>query len=158
MIRKNHPWPRTPESYSEIYIEAGQTGQDIPEFVADYTLVTNWSANGETKRSVADGANDKITIYKPGWYSVAGSFSFFSTTDSIVVWGTPFLDGTIQGKIQFKETLTTKTNVHNTGFTGIIAVSTVPVDLDFRIKHATAATVSITFKYANLNIHFIGGV
>ena len=151
------PRPRQTENYAEIYITAGQTAQNILEFAGDYTLVTNWSANGSSKRCVAGYANNKITIYKPGFYFVSGSFSFFSTTDSVVFWGAPFLNAVLQSHIHWKKTLGTKTNVINVGFVGIIVVSTVPVDLDFRVRHATAATVSITIEYGNFNCFYIGG-
>jgi len=151
------PRPRQTENYAEIYITAGQTAQEIPEYVDSYTKVINFTHNGHDKRCVADGTNNKITIYKPGYYQVGGSFSFSSLTDSVKFLGAAFLAGAICNNIMFSETLATKTLLSTVGFTGFIEVTTT-VDLDFRVRHYTAATVSITIEYGNLNCLYIGGI
>lgn len=50
----------------------------------------------------------------------------------------------------------TGTDIGNTGFTGLINVPTVPVDLDFRMRHDLGTPVNITLKYANINCSMIG--
>ena len=123
---------------------------------ASYVKVTAFTDNSPAINTTPDQADDRITLTKAGLYRVDGAFSFTSDTDNVEVRGTAFLDGVEQDEIQFARKIGTGVDVGNANFTGIIDVTTVPVDLDFRVRHDSDSEVNLTFTYANFNTQFAG--
>jgi hypothetical protein len=141
--------------FAEIYVADNATSQSIPTG-ATYTKVTAFDTNGQSANCTADQANDKITITQTGRYRVEGSFSFNSGTANVVWRGAAFLNGTEQSQVHFKRKTATASDAGNAGFTGFIDVTTVPWDLDFRVRHDNAGSIDLTLEYANLNVEYVG--
>lgn len=142
-------------AYAEIHCHDAAVAQSIPTG-ATYTKVTAFTDNGLSANCTADAANDKITITKAGKYRVEGTFSFTCGTNGVIIKGSAFLGGTEQNNVHFEDKVGTGSDVRNAGFTGIVNASSVPVDLDFRIRHDNGGSVNYTFAYANINCSMVG--
>jgi hypothetical protein len=141
--------------FGEIYVADASTAQSIPTG-ATYTKITAFTTNGQSANTTPDAANDKIIITQTGKYRVEGSFSFTSGTANVVFRGAAFLNGVEQSQVHFKRKVAVAADAGNAGFTGFIDVTTVPWDLDFRVRHDNAGSVDVTIEYANLNVEYIG--
>lgn len=133
----------------------GDTTQSIPTGTTP-TKVLAFSTNGEQSNCTADKTNDKITITKPGRYMVNLSLSYASGTNA-VNWTAYIFNGGVECE-----------NIHSTGYTatandkrstslsGIINVTSVPCDIDYRVTHSAGASVDLIMTYVNLNVNYIG--
>lgn len=140
---------------AEIYVADGSTAQSIPTGVT-YTKSTAFTNNGESSNCTSDATNDKITITKTGKYRVSGAFSGQSGTANVVFRGAAFLNGVEQDRVHFKRKFATASDSGSMSFTGFIDVTSVPVDLDFRVRHDNAGSINLTIEYANLNVEYWG--
>jgi hypothetical protein len=141
--------------FGGIHVHDNVSSQSIPTGVA-YTKITAFEENEPSANVTSDAANDKITITITGVYRVEGSFSFASGTANVEFRGVSFLNAVEQDNIHFIRHLSTANDVGNGGFTGFIEVTSVPIDLDFRVRHDNAGSVNIFLEYANLNISCLG--
>jgi len=141
--------------YGGVHVHDGSTSQNIATG-ATYVKMTAFADNEPSSNVTSDATNDKITITQTGRYRVEGSFSFSSDTSNVVFFGSPFLNAVEQDNIHFNRKVATAGDVGNAGFTGIIDVTRVPVDLDFRMRHDNAGTVAPTITYANMNVSYLG--
>lgn len=133
----------------------GDTTQSIPTGTTP-TKVLAFSTNGQQSNCTADKTNDKITITKTGRYMVNLSLSYASGTNA-VNWTAYIFNGGVECE-----------NIHSTGYTatandkrstmlsGIINVTSVPADIDYRVTHGSGAAVDLIFTYLNLSVNYIG--
>ena len=142
-------------AYGGIHVHDNSDDQAI-DSGSTYTKITAFADNEPSENVTSDAANDKITFTNPGVYRVEGSFSFSSGTSNVIYFGAPFLDGVEQDSIHFNRKVSVAGDVGNAGFTGILDITTTPVDLDFRVRHDNAGSVNITITYANFNVSYLG--
>jgi len=138
-------------SYGSIYAGDNAVAQTIANG-ASYVKIINFDGNGIYSNCTPDYSNNKITITLAGKYEVMGSFSIESDTNSINIFGTAFLDDVEQNHIHFKRTIA---NINDTGsacFSGDIEVTSVPVDLDFRVRHDNGTSIDLTLPYMNIKV------
>jgi len=140
--------------FGEIHVADNSTSQSIPTGVT-YTKLTAFDENGGSANVTPDQANDKITITIPGWYRVSGKLSFISGTANVVWYCAAFLNGSEQHQAHFVRKAASL-DVGDANFNGFIDVSTVPWDVDVRVRHDNIGTVGITPVYMNLNIEYMG--
>ena len=142
-------------TYAEIYTHDNSTAMAVATG-AGYTLFDQWAVNGLSNNATPDQVNNKITITKTGVYRVNGAVSMFSGTANAVLIGSAFLGGVEQNQIHFQRKIATTSDAGAAAFSGLINVSSVPVDLDFRMRHNLGGSVDITLTYANMNAEYIG--
>jgi hypothetical protein len=142
-------------TYAEIYVADSSATQSIATG-STYVKCTLFTTNGLSNNCTADVSNDKITITKAGIYSVSGSFHFISGTANVVWNGAAFLDGVEQSQVHWKRKASTATDDGSTSFTGFVDVTSVPVDLDFRLRHDNGGSVDFELSYGNLNVQYVG--
>lgn len=142
-------------TFAEIHVHDGVTAQSIPTG-ATYTKLISFNNNGESANCTPDQANGKITITKTGRYLINHSWSGLSDTSNTVFWGTVFLDGVEQDQMHWKRKFGIASDVGSCSATGIILVTSAPLDLDFRVRHDDGGSIDLTTEYANLNINFVG--
>lgn len=142
-------------TYAEIHTHDASTAQSIPTG-STYTKLTGYTDNGLSSNCTADVANDKITITKAGIYRVDGSFNFVSGTANVTWRIAPFLNGVEQDNIHCKRKSATSTDSGSASFTGFIDVTSVPWDLDVRIRHDNGGSVNFTPEYMNINVSYLG--
>lgn len=142
-------------AYASIYLDNGNTAQSIPTG-ATYTKVTAYTTNGQSANCTPDAANDKITITQAGVYSVTYTASYTADVNNVTFRGAVFLGGVEQGNIHSGGQMGLQGALRSTACSGFINVTSVPADIDVRIRHDNGGTVAITHVYANLNIERIG--
>jgi len=143
-----------PGTFAEIYTHDNSTAQSIPTG-ATYTKLTAWSNNGESNNITADASNNKITITKPGRYSVVCSISGSSGTANVVFLASAFLGGVEQDQIHWKRKISTANDIGSMSMSGIIDVTT-SSDLDIRARHDNAGSINFTVAYGNLKVEYLG--
>jgi hypothetical protein len=141
--------------FAEIYVADASAQQLIPTGVT-YTKSTAFTTDGQSSNCTADAANDKITITQTGRYRVSGSCSAVSGTANVIWRGAAFLNGVEQSQVHWKRKMATNTDAADMSFTGFIDVTSVPWDLDLRLRHDNGAGVNFTIEYANLNVEYVG--
>lgn len=141
--------------FAAIHVHDASTAQTIATG-ATYTKSTAFTDNGFSANCTPDAANDKITITKTGLYRVEGTCSFTTNTNNVVVKGTVFLGGSEQDQIHWERKIGTASDIGNAGFTGIIDVTSANTDIDLRFAHDAGADITVTIKYANLNVSYLG--
>lgn len=141
--------------YGEIHLHDNSTAQAVATG-ATYAKFTLWGDNGLSQHCTADVTNDKITFTKPGIYRVSGSFNFSCDTNNIDFLGTVFLNSVEQDHIHFERKISTGGDIGSAGFTGLIDVTTIGWDLDFRVRHSGVGSVDFTLGYGNLNVTYVG--
>jgi len=142
-------------TFAGIYVADASAAQSIANGTT-YTKSTAFTTNGLSSNCTSDATNDKITITKTGKYFINGSFSFSGANANITWRGCAFLNGVEQSNIHWKRKITTAGDSGSASFCGSINVTSVPVDLDFRLRHDSGTTQGITIEYANLFINYIG--
>jgi len=142
--------------YGGVHFHDASAPQTIPVGLT-YTKITPYTDNSFSSNVTPNAANDKTTITVKGRYRVEGSLSFASGVDKIDWWGAPFLDGVEQDQIHFNEAAV-KDILLSPSFTGFINVPTVPVDIDFRVRHSHTADVDMSPTYGNINVQYIGEI
>jgi hypothetical protein len=141
--------------FSEIYVADASTAQSIPNGVT-YTKSTAFTTNGQSANCTADATNDKITITQTGRYKVSGAFSATAGTVNLTWRGAVFLNGVEQSQIHWKRKITTTTDAGSMSCTGFVDVTSVPWDLDFRLRHDDTVNANFTMEYGNLNVLYVG--
>lgn len=135
---------------AEIYVHEGAATQEIPNG-AGYTKVTSFTTDGDSQNCTADSANDKLTLTLPGRYKTECSISFTATGTNVVWSGALFIGGVEQDKVHFERKIGVGGDFGSTQFGGRFTTSSVPVDVDLRVRHDDGSAKDITVKYANLN-------
>jgi hypothetical protein len=141
--------------FAEIHLHDGSTAQSIPTGVG-YEKIDGFVDNGESANCTPDAANDKITITVAGKYFVSGSVSWMSGTNNTIFYVAPFLNAVEQDKIHFNRKVSVAGDVGSASFNGIIDVTTVPWDLDVRVRHGDGGSVNFTPAYMNLTVFYLG--
>lgn len=141
--------------FAEIYVADASTAQSIATG-ATYTKSTAFTTNGQSSNCVAGSTDDRITITQTGRYRVSGSCSAISGTANVVWRGAAFLNNVEQSQVHWKRKMATNTDAGDMSFTGFIDVTSVPWDLDFRLRHDNGGAIDFTIEYANLNVEYIG--
>jgi len=142
--------------FAEIYLHDESTAQSIATG-ATYTKFTGWTTNGQSNNCTSDAANDKITITKPGRYKIDGTLSGSSGTANVVFLGSVFWNGIEQNQIHWNRKFSTAGDVGSVSFNGIVDVTSVPTDIDLRLRHDAGAAVNFTANYGNIDAMQIGG-
>ena len=137
-------------AYAEIHTHDGSTAQSIPTGLT-YTKITSLTDNGASSNCTADAANNKITITEAGDYKIDSSMSFFSSVNNTVFFVSAFAGGVEQNNIHFTRKVATAADIGNASACGIATINTVPVDLDFRVRHDGAGSTDLTIQYMNIN-------
>lgn len=143
----------TDNVYAEIYVSDGSAAQSIAAGTT-YAKSTCFTTNGQSANCTADASNDKITITKTGKYRVYGHFNFTGDSNSTFR-AAAFLGGVEQDDVHWIRKIAAN-DAGSASASGIIAVTSVPVDLDFRVRHDQVGAVSITPVYANLGVLRLG--
>lgn len=141
--------------YAGIYVSDASTAQSIANGAA-YTKSTAFTTNGLSSNCTPSASNDNISITKTGKYLVNGSFSFSSGTNNVIWKASAFLGTVEQPNIHWSRKVETAGDVGNASFTGLINVTSVPIDLDVRFRHGQAGAINITIEYANLTVVYLG--
>jgi len=142
-------------TYAEIWLADGSTDQAIATG-ASYVKLTHFTDNGASSNCTAAAASDKITITKAGLYLVSGSCSFSCDTNLVSFRIAAFLDGTEQDHIHFIRKMGAGGDIGSASMTGIIDVTSVPLDLDMRARHDNGGSVDIQMNYSNFNVLYLG--
>lgn len=141
--------------FASIYVVGGSTAQTIGTG-ATFIKSTAFTTNGENSNCTSDAANDKITIIKLGRYRVT-HFCLVKTNPAFVNWeGTVFLNNVEQPNLYWRRRFSSTTAFESMGFDEFVDVTTVPWDLDFRLRHDSGGNVDITIEYATLNVEYVG--
>ena len=141
--------------YGGIHIHDGSTAQEI-DTGTTYEKITLFTDNSYAENVTPDVANDKITITIPGRYRVAGQMSFSSGTANVVWWGAAFWNGVEQDQVHFKRKTSTSNDVGSASLNGFVDVTSVPTDVDFRVRHDNGAGINFTLEYGNINVEYVG--
>lgn len=143
-------------TFANIHVhDEGATPQDIPAG-ATYTKCTGFDDNGQSSNCTADAANDKITITRAGRYLVNHNSSFTGDTNNVTYFAAAFLGGAEKNDLHCVRKLGTAGDVGSMSFCGIIDVTSVPVDLDVRVRHDNVGTVEYTIEYGGLTVNYLG--
>lgn len=137
--------------YGEIYTHENVTGQVIPTG-AGYTLIENYTGNGESNQCTSDYTNSVITLTEPGIYMVDFSSSFTEAGSNENWFVAAFVNGVEQDKIHFERRIGTGGDYGSAGCSGTIVASTAPVDVDMRVRHGNAGSRTLTMRYSNLRV------
>lgn len=138
-------------AFASIHVHDNTTAQSIPTG-ATYTKSTAFADNGYNLNCTADASNDKITITQTGYYQVQGAFCFSAGNNNTVWRLSLFVDGVEFEEIHVHRKISSAGDVGASAFTGIILVSTVPIDIDVRARHDSGGAVNLTITYGNLSI------
>lgn len=142
-------------TFAEIHVADGSTAQSIAAGTG-YTKLTAFAENGPSSNCTADYANDKITLLHIGKYMVNGDFSIASGTNNVTFKIAAFLGGVEQHNVHVQRKVSVAGDIGAAGFSGIVDVTSVPVDLDMRARHDNVGAVDLTVSYANINVEYIG--
>jgi hypothetical protein len=144
-------------TYASIYRARalGDTTQSIPTGTTP-TKVLAFSTNGEQSNCIADKTNDKITITKTGRYMVNLSLSYASGTNAVNWTAYIFNNGVESENIHSTGYTSTANDKRSTSLSGIINVTSVPCDIDYRVSHSHGSAVDLIMTYVNLNVNYIG--
>jgi len=143
-------------SFGELHTHDNSTPTAVATGTT-YTKFDQWQNNGVSNNCTVDANNNKITITTAGKYFVTGSFSASSSVANINILGSVFLGGAEQDHIHFTRKIATANDIGSMNVCGILDVASVPVDLDFRMRHSSGGSVNITMVYSNLSIMQCGG-
>lgn len=140
--------------FAGIYVYGGSTAQSIPTG-ATYTKITAFTTNGASLNCTADAANDKVTITTTGYYRIESNISYITDTAGITVNFAAFSGGTEKQEIHIKSQIGAANFVENVTMSGIIDITSVPVDIDLRAIHNQVGAVNFTVNHSNLSVHKI---
>ena len=133
-----------PGIYGDIHNHDSTFTQAIPNG-ATYTKLTCFPSNGPCQGVTCDTANDKLTILKTGKYRVNLTLSFGGTSNTTFR-GVVFLGITEQENVHFARKLSTGGDIGSASASGIISVSSVPQDMDVRVRHDQGGSADITAR------------
>lgn len=137
-------------AYAGIHVHSGAVAQSIPTG-ATYEKLTAFTDNDPNLEAVPDADNDKITLNSTGVYKVDSSFSMMSGTANATFFVSLFQGGAEVESVHFSRKITIAGDVGSASFSGIINVTTAPVDIDVRARHNLGGAVNFTLTYANLS-------
>ena len=142
---------------AEIYrhIDSTARTQSIPNGTTPTKIVV-FSDNGVSSHCTADAANDKITITHPGIYDVKLSISYACGTNNVNWFARIFVGGVAAPNIHSEGNTATAGAYRSTSLSGKIKVTTVPVDIDYRVIHDYGSAVNLSFVAANLSVNYNG--
>lgn len=143
-------------TFAEIHLHDESTAVTVATGTT-YTKIDLWTDNGESNDATPDQANDKITITRSGRYLVMGSLSGYSDTANVTFKISAFLDGTEQDNVHCERKFANANDIGSMSLSGIIDVTSAPLDLDLRARHDNGAGVDLTLTYANLSILRVAG-
>ena len=129
--------------------------QSIPNGLT-YTKVVGFLDNGASRNCTSDAANDKLTITVAGVYKVEGAISFTGSGTNVTWIGAAFLDGAEQDAIHFQRKIGVGGDYGAAPLSGEVVVTSVPVDLDFRVRHDDGTAKDFTMTYGNINVFRMG--
>lgn len=145
--------------YGGIHVHDASAAQSVASGTT-YIKITAFTDNGHYWNTTPDATNDKISLTIPGHYLVLGTFSWSSGTANITFFGTVFLKGVEQDQVHFTNKITTAGDIRSANLTGYIdassATASMPMDLDFRMRHNGVGAVNVTISYANLTAQYVG--
>lgn len=141
--------------FASIYVAGASAAQQIATG-ATYVKSTAFTTNGEYANCTPDSDSDLISITKSGKYRVTASVCAKSGTANVIWEGVASLGGVAKTNLHWKRKLTTTTDVGNMGFNDFLDVTSVPIDLDLRLRHDNGGGVNITIEYATLNVEYVG--
>jgi hypothetical protein len=143
-------------TYGNIHVHtATAAAQSIPTGTT-YTKSTGFSDNGLSSNMTADATNDKLTITKAGVYSVYHNSSFSSGTANVIWWGALFLGGVEQNQCHWQRKTSSSGDVGSAGQSCLIDVTSVPADLDLRVRHDNGGSINYTMDYAGITATYEG--
>ena len=142
-------------AFASIYLDGGSTAQSIANG-ASYVKSTGFATNGNSSNMTTDVANDKVTATVAGTYQVNVSCSFTGDTNNTNWFGAIFVDGVEQGNIHFQRKIGAAADVGTANASGLVHITSVPVDIDFRLRHGGVAAEDFTPVYMNLSAHLTG--
>lgn len=148
-------WRRDLVAFAEIHCHDASAAQNVATG-ASYVKMTAFTDNGSYLNCTPDATNDRITITKIGRYSLNGSVSWSCGTNNVTWFASIFMGDAEQDNIHFTRKIGTAGDVVNSALTGILNVTSVPVDIDLRMRHDNAGTVAATISYANINVRYLG--
>lgn len=141
--------------YGGIHVHEATASQEI-DTGTGYEKILLFVDNSLSANATPDATNDKITITIPGRYRVAGQMSFSSGTANVVWWGAAFWDGVEQDQVHWKRKTSTSNDVGSASVNGFVDVTSVPTDIDFRVRHDNVGGIDFTMEYGNLNAEYVG--
>lgn len=141
--------------YAGIYVADASTAQSIAAG-ASYVKSTAFTTDGFSANCTPASATDKITITKTGKYRVSNSCSFTSGTNLVTFRGVAFLNGVEQSQCHWVRKVGTAGDVGSASFNEFVDVTSVPWDLDFRIRHDNIGAIDFTIIYGSLNVEYVG--
>lgn len=143
--------------YAEIYANNQTNTQAIVGHASNYTIVSNFTANGDSSYCTADYANSKLTITKNGEYVVQIHTSFTGNSANDNWFGAIFAGGVELSDIHFERKIGSGGDYGSAGASGFYSCTNAPVDIDFRIRHDDiGVSVDMTKTYMNLSVYRIG--
>lgn len=141
--------------FGGIHVHDNAVAQSVPTG-ATYTKITAFADNGPSSNMTPDAANDKITVTEAGYYLCNCSLNFSDGTNNVTWFAAPFIDGVEFDSIHIVRKIGTAGDVGSASMSGILTVSTAPVDIDIRVRHDNGGSINITVVYANLSLVYIG--
>jgi hypothetical protein len=138
-----------------IHVHDGSTAQSIPTGTT-YTQLTGFTDNGASANCTADAANDKITITLTGYYRVCFHVSATSGTNNLTWKCAAFLGGVEQDEAHAQQKIGTAGDSQNMSACAIIDVTSVPADLDLRVRHSDGSSANFTPVYMNMTAQYVG--
>lgn len=141
--------------FAGIHVHDGSTAQSIPTGTT-YTKLTGFTDNGASANCTADAANDKITITLTGYYRVCFHVSATSGTNNLTWKCAAFLGGVEQNEAHAQQKIGTAGDSQNMSACAIIDVTSVPADLDLRVRHSDGSSADFTPVYMNMTAQYVG--
>jgi hypothetical protein len=141
--------------FAGVHLEDGSSAQSIPNGTT-YTKITKFSHNGESSNCTPDVTNNKIIATIAGRYKCHFEFYATSGTNNVTYKVAAFLNGTEQHQVHGMKKWLAAGDHSGCSGDGFIDISTVPWDVDLRIKHDNGGAVNITPVYMSLTLQYLG--
>lgn len=145
-------------TYAQIYVNDGVTAQSIPTG-ATYTQLTVFNSaqgvDGPANDATAAKASSKITLTRAGTYAIDVSFSATCGTNNVVLRLAAFGGGAELAAVHDGDKFTTSGDLYSMHAAGIVTVAA-NTDIDVRIRHDNAGSVSFTPVFMSLTARKIG--
>lgn len=126
--------------WGEIYVNAASTATATLS-VGVWTLLTLFTANGESLNTTPDHTADTITVANAGKYRCAFNATFRVSGSGDFDFA-PHWDGSLT-HIRASATVSGASIVHTVGAEGIVDVTSGSTDFDLRVRADTARTVTV---------------
>jgi len=142
--------------FAEIHTHDNSTATSVATGTT-YTKIDTWDNNGLSNNCTPNATNNKITITKTGKYLVNCSINGESGSNNVTFKFSAFLNAVEQDQIHMHRKFAASGDKGSGAMTGIIDVTSVPLDLDVRARHDNGGSVNFTGTYMNINVIQIGG-